>query len=50
MHDYPTSQRSKSELISKADDDLDKLGNMTKVNSADGVLSRVNVRAAVIKG
>lgn len=50
MHRYPTSQRSESELVGKADDDLDKLGNMTKVDSADGVLSRVNVRAAVIKG
>jgi hypothetical protein len=50
MHSYPTSQRSKSELISKANDDLDKFGNMAKVDSADGILSTVDVRAAVIKG
>lgn len=50
MHSYPTSQRGKSELIGKTNDDLDKLGNMTKVDGADGILSTVDVRAAVIKG
>lgn len=49
MHSYPTSQRGKSELIGKTNDDLDKLGNMTKVDSADGILGTVDVRAAVIK-
>lgn len=50
MHSYPTSQRSESELIGKANDNLDKLGDMTKVDGADGILSTVDVRAAVVKG